>query len=164
MEENTQQNSAIWYTVGVIVVIIAAYLLFFRSPAEMVDQTDTATTTGAVASSTTAASLMVNDQFGTSTVVVDKVVTSAPAWVVVHEDRGGKPGNILGAAWVPAGESLNVTVDLLRGGIEGQTYYAMIHADDGNGGANFDFKTDLPITDTAGDAVMQSYKIIFSKS
>ena len=162
MEENNSKNSAVWYTIGAVIIILVAYLLFFRSPAETVAPTDTATTTSAVASSTQAASLMINDQFSTSTATVDKVVTGASAWVVIHEDRGGKPGNILGASWVPAGETLNLKVELLRAAMEGQTYYAMVHADDGVIG--FDFKTDLPITDTTGSAVMQSYKVIFSKN
>lgn len=160
--EDTQKNSAVWYTVGAVIIVIAAYLLFFKSPTETIAPseelvaTSTNTTVG-----TTQASLMINDQFGTSTVIVDKVVTSAPSWVVIHEDRGGKPGNILGAAWVPAGETLNLNVELLRGAIEGQTYYAMIHSEDGVAG--FDFKTDLPITDASGNPVMKTYKVIFDK-
>lgn len=164
MEENTQKNSAVWYTVGAIIIVIAAYMLFFKSPTETIAPTDDtmATSTSSTASSTLAASLTIADQFSTSTVTVDKVVTSAPAWVVIHEDRGGKPGNILGAAWVPAGNTEGLTVELLRGATEGQTYYAMIHAEDGITG--FDFKTDLPITDASGNPVMKTYKVIFGKS
>lgn len=160
--EDTQKNSAVWYTVGAIVIIIAAYFLFFKSPTETIAPSDNAVATSTnVTASSTQASLIINDQFGTSTVTVDKVVTSSQSWVVIHEDRGGKPGNILGASWVPAGETLNLTVELLRGAVEGQTYYAMVHSEDGVAG--FDFKTDLPITDAAGNPVMKTYKVIFDK-
>ena len=161
MEEG-QKNSAVWYTVGAIVLIIVAYLVFFKNPTESVAPIiDNATSTNQAANSNAAVTLVVNDQFGTKTTIVDKVVTAAPVWVAVHEDRGGKPGNVLGAAWVPAGESLNVSVGLLREAVEGQTYYVMIHAEDGMAG--FDFKTDLPLTDDEANPVMESYKVIFDK-
>ncbi len=164
--EETQKNTAIWYTVGAIVIVFLGYWLFFRTPAATVVPTENeiATTTSQVTSTPSVVELTVNDQFSTSTVTVDKVVTNAPAWVVIHEDRAGKPGNILGASWVPANkENLNIEISLLRAAVEGQTYYAMIHADDGNGGSNFDLKTDLPMTDATGNPIMKAYKVIFGK-
>lgn len=163
MEENTQKNSAIWYTVGAIVIIIAAFMIF-RSPAEVTDSpTDTATTTDATTALDQEVALEVKDQFGTTTAVISRVYTDTPSWVVVREDINGNPGNILGASWVPAGETLNLTVELLRAATEGNTYHALVHTDDGNGGADFDLKTDLPLTDANGDNIMKSYKVIFDK-
>lgn len=167
MEEN-QKNSAIWYTVGIIVIIIAAYLMFFRGPAstDEVTTTDMASTTDAVATSTAgaSASVEISDQVASSTVTVDRIVANAPVWVAIHEDLNGKPSNILGAAWVPAGESLNIAVELQRNVVAGGKYYAMIHAEDGSGAADFDFKKDLPLTDIAGAAIMKTFTVLVEKN
>ncbi len=166
MEDNTQKNSAVWYTIGAIVIVIAVYLLFFKSPSETINSPEesTATTTDGIISSGGNVAIEVSDQFGTSTAIIDKVITDAPSWVVVHEDLGGKPGRILGASFVPAGETLNLTVEFINNATakEGQTYYAMIHTEDEVAG--FDFKTDLPVTDASGNPIMKSYKIIFDKN
>ena len=164
MEENNQQNNIIWYTAGILVVVVAGYWLFFRAPkqAGLPMSSDLASTTNQIGA-LGQATIEINNQFDTSTVIVDRALTSQPAWIAIHEDRAGQPGNILGAAWVPAGENLNVQVQLQRAATEGQTYYAIIHTDDGDGGARFDFKTDLPLTDDNGAPVMKTFQIIFDK-
>lgn len=52
-------------------------------------------------------------------------------WVVVHEDRAGEPGNILGAQWLPAGTHAG-EVTLLRNTETGKTYHVILYADDGD--------------------------------
>ncbi len=165
--EETQKNNLVWYIAGVVIIALAAYWLFFRAPNAVAPNVDDhqATTTSSATAATGEALLMINDQFNTTMAIVDRVVTKAPAWVVVHEDQGGKPGRILGAAWVPAGETLNLRVEFINGAtaVEGQTYYAMIHTDNGDGGINFDPKTDLPLSDSTGQPIMKAFKVIFDK-
>lgn len=60
------------------------------------------------------AQLIVRDQALTAdgNAVVDLVVTPADAWVVIHADEDGQPGEVLGSARVPAGVSRSVAVPL----------------------------------------------------
>ncbi|MEK7152231.1 MAG: hypothetical protein AAB773_02255 [Patescibacteria group bacterium] len=75
-------------------------------------------------------------------VLIDSAIMSAQGWIVIHEDRDGAPGNILGAQRFEAGVSAG-EVELQRNTVEGGTYYAMVHTDDGDG--QFDHTKDLPL-------------------
>jgi len=86
--------------------------------------------------------LSVQDQPAGLKVLVDSVTMSEQGWIVVHEDREGAPGNILGAGRFETGTSSG-EVTLLRNTVEGGKYYVMIHADDGDG--EFDYTKDLPL-------------------
>lgn len=77
-------------------------------------------------------------------------------WVAIHEDRDGKPGNVLGAQFYAAGETKGGLVDLLRPTVKG-TYYAMLHHDDGD--HQFDFTKDFPMTDASGKPVMAGFLV-----
>jgi len=75
-------------------------------------------------------------------------------WVTIHEDRGGMPGNILGAKRFGPGSG-TVSVMLLRAMLAESKYYAALRADDGD--ELFDYKKDLPIMNASGDAIMHSF-------
>lgn len=94
--------------------------------------------------------IAVSDQAAGIAVAVDSVELEKAAWVAIHEDRDGAPGNILGAQLFEAG-SQSGTVELLRGMLASRTYYAMVHSEDGD--RAFDPKKDLPLIDDAGQPV-----------
>lgn len=96
----------------------------------------------------------VDDQMPGQTVSLKSVVFEEAGWVAVHEDREGKPGNILGAAWFPGGMSSG-EVELLRATTDGGTYYAMLHKDDGD--KKFDHTIDTPLTDGEGNPLMVKF-------
>lgn len=73
------------------------------------------------------------------------------SWIVVHEDRDGAPGNILGAQRLRPTDTAG-TVELLRATEGGKLYYAMIHADDGDNA--FDPEKDTPKKDENGNFIM----------
>ncbi|TSC66898.1 MAG: hypothetical protein G01um101466_851 [Parcubacteria group bacterium Gr01-1014_66] len=100
----------------------------------------------------------VKDQTAGDRVEIDSVIFAQPGWLVVHEDRNGAPGNILGAQWFGAGTYQGKAVDLLRSTVSGRTYYAMFHADAGDD-HQFDHKKDLPIGDSAGNPIMTKFSI-----
>ncbi|MCR4306919.1 MAG: hypothetical protein NUV42_03020 [Candidatus Yonathbacteria bacterium] len=75
-------------------------------------------------------------------VFIDSATMDEQGWIVIHEDREGTPGNILGARRFEVGVSAG-EVELLRNTVEGGIYYAMIHTDDGDG--QFDHTKDLPL-------------------
>ena len=102
--------------------------------------------------------VVVRDQTGGVRISVESVTFNGLGWVVIHEDDNG-PGRILGAQLYDAGVWTNTHVDLLRGTEAGQTYYAMLHAE--NGDRAFDPKTDLPLKDENGDEIiMSSFKAL----
>lgn len=101
--------------------------------------------------------IAVNDQQPGLSVAVALVTLARDGWVVVHEDRDGKPGSILGAQRFNAGANQSGSVDLLRATEEGKVYYAMLHSDDGD--RAFDHTKDLPITDPQGNVILMRFVV-----
>ena len=97
-------------------------------------------------------SVLVNDQAAGKMVRVVTLNLAQDGWVAIHEDRDGKPANILGAQWFPAGQGQSGSVDLLRSSENGKVYYAMLHSDDGD--RKFDHTKDLPLADPQGSPIM----------
>lgn len=104
-------------------------------------------------------SITVSDQEASNTVTLDEVVFENDAWVAIHEERDGGPGNVLGAAWFPAGKNIDAKVELLRGTKEGNTYYAMLHEDVG-ADHKFDTKIDKTILGDDGKPVMVEFMAV----
>jgi hypothetical protein len=76
-------------------------------------------------------------------VKVQSVTLPVSGWVAIHDYRAGAAnsiGNVLGAAWFPAGIHENISVELLRATVAGQKYFAVLHADDGD--KIFEIKAD----------------------
>lgn len=83
-------------------------------------------------------SIMSPQSAGTS-VAIKKAMVSAPTWVVVYENKDGKPGNALGAAlFFP--DRQGGTVELLRATVSGRSYLAVKQVD--NGDRKFSLKDD----------------------
>lgn len=100
--------------------------------------------------------ISVADQSAGSVVKVAHVTLSANAWVAVHDDWSGKPGNILGAQWLPKGSHDNVTVDLLRNTKSGTSYFVTVQDD--NGDKQFENRLDLQEKDASGAPVLTMFK------
>lgn len=67
------------------------------------------------------------------TVTVDRAVSPTDAWLVVHLDDDGAPGNRVGLQHIPAGESLSVPVALYPLPLTEKLFVA-VHADRGEAG------------------------------
>ncbi|HHB91295.1 MAG TPA: hypothetical protein ENK60_08320, partial [Anaerolineae bacterium] len=61
-------------------------------------------------------------------VVVAKVVSPGSGWIVIHAQKDGKPGPILGFAAVKEGENENVAVEIDASKAT-DILYAMLHTD-----------------------------------
>jgi hypothetical protein len=68
-----------------------------------------------------------DEQLGTDSLVLDRVVAPESAWVVVHLDDNGMPGERVGLQHVSAGESTNVEVTLK--GVTSEKVIVALHAD-----------------------------------
>ena len=89
---------------------------------------------------------------------ITRLTSGGPGWVVIHADEGGKPGEVLGYAAVPAGISANVKVRVSTAGLT-DTVFAMLHADEGEIDVyEFPDGPDAPVT--VRDAiVMKSFAV-----
>ncbi len=78
-------------------------------------------------------------------VVVGRVVSEGPGWIVIHAEAEGKPGPILGYAPVAAGESRDVEV-AIDASKATERVFAMLHVDAGKAGT-FEFPggPDAPV-------------------
>jgi hypothetical protein len=88
------------------------------------------------------AALSVKDQPGAAgTLEIERVLTPESAWVVVHLDADGKPGERVGLLHVDAGESSGLKVDLDPAVTLTDKLIVALHADRGTPGT-FDFAMD----------------------
>lgn len=103
--------------------------------------------------------VLVEDQsIENGSVMVSKVLSQGPGWLVVHAQADGKPGPIIGFSPIADGENLDVVIDIeIEKATE--TLYAMLHADLGEVGA-FEFPDgpDTPVT-VEGDVVTPPFAV-----
>ena len=96
-------------------------------------------------------------------VAVDQVVLNNDGWIVVYDDLNDQPGSILGARYYPAGSYKNISFELQVGTTAGNTYYALLHSDDGkivnstHGTYEFDPAKDLALTDPTGKKIQSLF-------
>jgi hypothetical protein len=88
-------------------------------------------------------------------IAISHITVSELTWVVVYENRGGQPGNALGAALFTPDRQSGV-VELLRGTLPGQTYLAGQSRDDGD--HIFSLDNDPPVRDAKGDPVFVEFR------
>jgi hypothetical protein len=113
----------------VIALGIGGFFLWDARPAGMDDATVPSDDTGS-AMRVEENMVVVMDQKPGNEVKATMVFLAAPGYLVIHEDVGGARGPILGAsAFLPAGESRNVTVALSRMVRDGETLHAELHAE-----------------------------------
>jgi len=105
-------------------------------------------------------SIFVADQTPAQNVRVAIVRLEKPGFVVIHEDRDGSPGTILGSSeLIATGETRDILISLLsRPTRDGEFLYAMLHTDNGDG--VFDAAQDTPVIDPVGnEPVMTIFSI-----
>ncbi|MBI5655104.1 hypothetical protein HZC53_05650 [Candidatus Uhrbacteria bacterium] len=99
----------------------------------------------------------VKDQPAGIEVKLDYVLLQKQGFVVIHEDKDGMPGAIIGSSeLLNAGEMRETFVKVKTQ--TGKTYWAMLHAD--NGDKKFDAKTDAPVKDSKDAIVMAKFKAL----
>jgi plastocyanin len=90
-------------------------------------------------------------------VTVAKVVSNGPGWIVIHADKNGAPGPVLGYAPVKDGENADVAVKLAAEG-RTETLYAMLHTDAGKVGT-YEFPgADGPVA-MDGKVITPAFKV-----
>ena len=127
----------------IIVAVVVGAVLFFGGSREGSDPPNDST--GLVIGTN---AIYVAEQAPSRTLAVAVVRLEKPGFVVVHEDVAGITGGILGASGLlTAGETNNpASIPLSRLTQDGETLYAMLHLDDGDG--IFDSVKDKPALDS----------------
>jgi len=97
-------------------------------------------------------------------VLVKEVKLIEPGWLVAYDGPIGEARHILGAQFLPAGEHRDIIIWLQRGTMAGDTYLVAIHDDDGYifetefGRHHFDYQADLPIKNSQGEFIFDTFK------
>lgn len=148
-------NNKILLIIGVIAVVIVGGTLLFRE--ETKAPGPSSDSSGLIVSKN---AIYLTDQIPGENITVSVVHFETPGFVVVHEDLNDAPGKILGASsLLPAGETKNaLPVTLSRTTKDGETLYAILHLDNGDG--TFDAAKDKPAQDkVGGEPVMMIFTV-----
>lgn len=146
----------------ILLVSVVGYFAFVRGPTTEEEPTTQAPISD---SGDTVAPLLVgsnaiyvSDVKPSASVKVGFATLTGGGYVVVHEDREGKPGAIIGNSDIlPQGESRDFGVTLSRESVDTETLYAMLHSDNGDG--IFNPSEDSPIKDDQGNVVLMKFQV-----
>lgn len=141
-------------TAIVVIVLIVIGIMVFgkKSPAPA---TPGDTTSTAAPNAPGVNSIVMSDQYPGNVVYISSVQLANAGWVVIHKDNKGAPGAIIGSAWSEAGIN-PVKITLSEPMIDGSTYYAMLHSD--NGDKKFDAAVDMPLKDSNNNVIMRVFR------
>jgi len=158
MEEKKSSKGLI---IGIIVVIVVGIFVwrYFSSRNATNDQV------GGEQSEQVAGmdSIFVANQRPGRFVNVGRATLSKKGYVAIHQEEAGAPGAIIGfSSLLNAVESKNFSVTLNRKSVAGESFYAMIHWDNGSGA--FNPSEDTAATDKDGNIVMVKFMISESAS
>lgn len=156
MEPN-QSGVKTWQWVVTVVVIIALIIigvLVFGSKGSNAPVTGEENPTSTEQPIGAANRITMTDQYPGNVVYLSSVQFAAPGYVAIHKDNNGMPGKIIGYAKFAAGINPG-KITLSESLIDGGTYYAMMHNDDGDN--KFDAVKDAPLKDAAGNIIMKIF-------
>ena len=107
--------------------------------------------------------IYVADQKPGSFVVINFVVVNKNGYVVIYDNIRGRPGNTIGGTkLLPEGESRNVVASLARPVLDGESLFAIIHEDSGDG--VFSPTLDVPFRDEEQNIIFMRFSIDRSAS
>ncbi|MFA6314940.1 MAG: hypothetical protein WC648_01040 [Candidatus Paceibacterota bacterium] len=157
MEPN-QSGIKTWQWVVTVIVIIALIIigvLVFGSKGT--DSPVTGDETPAITDETpgTVNRITMTDQYPGNVVYLSSVQLAKAGWVAIHKDNAGMPGAVIGSAYFEAGINPG-KVTLSESLVDGGTYYAMLHSDDGD--AIFSEAKDVPLKDANGNVIMKVFR------
>ena len=156
--ESNQSGLRTWQwvvTAIIVIILIIIGVMVFRNktPAGTETPNTTATTTDSNALGVN--SIVMSDQYPGNVVYLSSVQLAKAGWVEIHKDNKGQPGDGIGYAW--ANEGINpLKITLTSPMVDGGTYYAMLHSD--NGDKKFDGSVDLPLKDSNNNIIMRVFR------
>jgi hypothetical protein len=154
MNENQGIKTWQWVVtvIVIIILIVLGYYLFKGNGASTTNTNPTASPTGMAGDVNR---VVVADQYPGNVVYVSSAQLANGGWVVIQKDNAGKPGAVIGSTWTDAGIN-PVKVTLSEKTVDGGTYYATLHSDDGD--KKFDAAKDPAIKNASGDDIVVKFK------
>jgi hypothetical protein len=145
-------------TVIVIIVLIIIGVLVFGSKGSGTPATDdtSASSTDDTVATAQANRVTMNDQYPGNVVYISSVQLDQPGYIAIHADNNGQPGKVIGSAHFDKGLNAGGKITLTQPMVDGQTYYAMLHGDNGDG--KFSETSDPALKDSKGDIIMHIFK------
>lgn len=133
---------------------LSAYLLTKEAKAPLKEVDSTASgSTGANSTSGMRAEenmVVVAEQRPGKKIIAAQYRLTAPGFIVIHADKNGEPGEILGASsLLAAGEGSQVSITLSRESRNGEKLHVMLHNDTNTDGT-FNSSTDLAVQSSLG--------------
>lgn len=154
MEPN--QGIKAWqWVVTVIVIIILIILGYYMFKGNKVTPLDTRDTTPITTTTAEVNRVVVSDQYPGNVVYVSSVQLANPGWVSIQKDNKGTPGAVIGSAYFNKGINPG-KITLTEKTVDGGTYYAILHSDDGD--KKFDAVKDAALKDVNGNIIMKVFK------
>lgn len=100
---------------------------------------------------------------GNSVTIQEVSLADTTGYVVIHKDAEGRPGLIIGhSALLPVGNYQNVAVDLATPMADKNSYFVMLHKD--NGDSLYNITEDQPLKDDTGNIIMIKFDALFISS
>jgi len=100
--------------------------------------------------------IVLTDYSAGKLITATKIKFESQGFIVVHEDKGGKKGMILGySKLLPSGESDDVVVGLSRASKDGERLYVSLVLDNGDG--KFEARQDTAAKDNFGISVVVNF-------
>lgn len=123
-------------------------IVVIETPAQVDTQTNTTTE-----------DIRVGNQMHGSTVIIDSVLYTGPAWIVIHAtektaDAKYRLTEIIGAKYTPLPSIDPVSIPLLKDTVEGNEYIVTLYMD--NGDNIFDPRIDSQVTKPTLNAVFSA--------
>lgn len=151
--KNQNMRLAVVFVFGIIIGAGSLWIIVSGSPVVsdiFIGQTTPADESeGGVATTTT---LLVAEQFPGKKVVIGQINLDKSAWVAIHDYRGGKSGNVLGAKLFSPGKQSGI-IELKTAMADGAIYSAIVH--EYSGEKEFDYKSYYkPMQGTDGKPIM----------
>ena len=92
-------------------------------------------------------------------VSIRQVLYANDGFVVIHEDNGGMPGNVIGNAAVSAGVTSDLVITLDRPAIDGEVLHAMLHRDSNSDGVYDGVMIDPPVVNPDMEIVSPTFVV-----
>lgn len=153
---------AIFIALLVLVIVGGGYYLYSSQTEKAADNTanesegSTNTTSGMRAEEN---AVIATDQRPGTIVTVAQVYLAAPGYVIIHEDKDGEAGAIIGSSsLLKTGENNDVKVTLSRTSKDGEKLWAMLHSELNNNSV-FEITTDNPVQSRLGGPIMGWFQI-----
>jgi hypothetical protein len=139
----------------VIILVVAAFFVFNSFLKKSIDSTSENTEIAKPA----VLGIVVPQQAGGTNVFIESVSLNNAGYVVIHRDNGGKPGKVIGVSkLLQPGTMENFLMDIDEEVVEGDSLFAMVHSDDGDG--VFDAVLDVPTVDMEGNILLVGFSIV----